>query len=230
MGSDLSVAGHCKLVTLASVLWNFGVRRKHAATGGRRGHRRRGRRARRPRDSPRAPQVTHARSIICQTVSVSTLLLSPPASSLPWRRCEPRSAEKSDPRVRELVRRRKGVRSLVLESSPALRTAGFAFTACKNAFRALDALGLGVGDKIREQNLQAQAYVPPLLLCRAPVAAGFSGQFTRPCVCCCARRLRVTSFVYRGSRAGTGPDGAGEPVRLQSPPQITHSALDSSAD
>ncbi|PVH33222.1 hypothetical protein PAHAL_9G600700 [Panicum hallii] len=79
---------------------------------------------------------------------------------------------------------RKGVRSLVLESSPALRTAGFAFTACKNAFRALDALGLGVGDKIREQNLQAQA-------------------------------LRVTSFVYRGSRAGTGPDGAGEPIRAQ---------------
>ncbi|KAG2554691.1 monooxygenase 2-like isoform X3 [Panicum virgatum] len=50
---------------------------------------------------------------------------------------------------------RKGVRSLVLESSPALRTAGFAFTAWRNAFRALDALG--VGDKIREQHLQAQA-------------------------------------------------------------------------
>ncbi|OEL38963.1 FAD-dependent urate hydroxylase [Dichanthelium oligosanthes] len=50
---------------------------------------------------------------------------------------------------------RKGVRSLVLESSPALRTAGFAFTAWKNAFRALDALG--VGDKIRQQHLQAQA-------------------------------------------------------------------------
>ncbi|CAN6290642.1 unnamed protein product [Urochloa humidicola] len=50
---------------------------------------------------------------------------------------------------------RKGVRSLVLESSPALRTAGFAFTAWKNAFRALDALG--VGDKIREQHLQVQA-------------------------------------------------------------------------
>ncbi|KAL6645195.1 hypothetical protein ACP70R_016803 [Stipagrostis hirtigluma subsp. patula] len=50
---------------------------------------------------------------------------------------------------------RKGVRSLVLESSPALRAAGFAFTAWKNAFRALDALG--VGDKIRKQHLQAQA-------------------------------------------------------------------------
>ncbi|TVU17797.1 hypothetical protein EJB05_33854, partial [Eragrostis curvula] len=50
---------------------------------------------------------------------------------------------------------RKGVRSLVLESSPALRSSGFAFTTWKNAFRALDALG--VGDRIRNQHLQAQA-------------------------------------------------------------------------
>lgn len=49
---------------------------------------------------------------------------------------------------------RKGVRSLVLESSPSLRASGFAFTTWKNAFRALDALG--VGDKIRRQHLQAQ--------------------------------------------------------------------------
>ena len=49
------------------------------------------------------------------------------------------------------------MRSLVLESSPALRTSGFAFTAWQNAFRALDALG--VGDKIRKQHPQAQAYV-----------------------------------------------------------------------
>ncbi|CAL4920828.1 unnamed protein product [Urochloa decumbens] len=50
---------------------------------------------------------------------------------------------------------RKGVRSLVLESSPSLRASGFAFTTWKNAFRALDALG--VGDKIRKQHLQALA-------------------------------------------------------------------------
>ncbi|KAL6649238.1 hypothetical protein ACP70R_013462 [Stipagrostis hirtigluma subsp. patula] len=50
---------------------------------------------------------------------------------------------------------RKGVRSLVLESSPTLRASGFAFTTWKNAFRALDALG--VGDKIRKQHLQVQA-------------------------------------------------------------------------
>ncbi|TVU48339.1 hypothetical protein EJB05_07973 [Eragrostis curvula] len=50
---------------------------------------------------------------------------------------------------------KKGVRSLVLESSPELRVSGFAFTAWKNAFRALDALG--VGDKIRKQHVQLQA-------------------------------------------------------------------------
>lgn len=50
---------------------------------------------------------------------------------------------------------RKGVRSLVLESSPSLRASGFAFTTWTNAFRALDALG--VGDKIRRQHQQAQA-------------------------------------------------------------------------
>ncbi|KAK3148343.1 hypothetical protein QOZ80_3BG0293850 [Eleusine coracana subsp. coracana] len=55
----------------------------------------------------------------------------------------------------ESLDRRKGVRSLVLESSLALRASGFAFTTWKNAFRALDALG--VGDKIRKQHLQIQA-------------------------------------------------------------------------
>jgi hypothetical protein len=52
---------------------------------------------------------------------------------------------------------KKGVKTLVLESSPVLRASGFAFTTWKNAFRALDALG--VGDKIRKLHLQAQGYV-----------------------------------------------------------------------
>ncbi|KAL6909951.1 hypothetical protein ACP4OV_001209 [Aristida adscensionis] len=50
---------------------------------------------------------------------------------------------------------RKGVRCLVLKSSPTLRASGFALTTWKNAFRALDALG--VGDKLRKQHLQPQA-------------------------------------------------------------------------
>ncbi|KAF0914631.1 hypothetical protein E2562_030696 [Oryza meyeriana var. granulata] len=49
---------------------------------------------------------------------------------------------------------RKGVRSVVLESSPTLRTSGFAFMTWTNAFRALDALG--VGDKMRSQHQQIQ--------------------------------------------------------------------------
>jgi 2-polyprenyl-6-methoxyphenol hydroxylase-like FAD-dependent oxidoreductase len=43
---------------------------------------------------------------------------------------------------------------VVLESSPALRASGFAFATWPNAFRALDALG--VGDKIRKLHVQAQ--------------------------------------------------------------------------
>lgn len=46
---------------------------------------------------------------------------------------------------------RKGVRCVVLESSATLRASGYAFTTWTNAFRALDALG--VGDKIREHHL-----------------------------------------------------------------------------
>ena len=112
----------------------------------------------------------------------------------------------------------------MLESSPSLRASGFAFTTWKNAFRALDALG--VGDKIREQHLQAQAYVPPppYLQSLLPID---SVVLPPPIALQATRHV----FVYRGGRAGTGPDGgAEEPVRLQSPPQITHSALDSGAD
>ncbi|XP_051182937.1 monooxygenase 2 isoform X2 [Lolium perenne] len=49
---------------------------------------------------------------------------------------------------------RKGIRSVVLESSPALRASGYAITTWRNAFRALDALG--VGDKIRKLHLHIQ--------------------------------------------------------------------------
>ncbi|KAJ0967866.1 hypothetical protein J5N97_024783 [Dioscorea zingiberensis] len=49
---------------------------------------------------------------------------------------------------------RKGVRSVVLESSEALRAAGFAFTTWTNAWRALDALG--IADSLRRQHLRLQ--------------------------------------------------------------------------
>ncbi|KAI4992965.1 hypothetical protein ZWY2020_007278 [Hordeum vulgare] len=49
---------------------------------------------------------------------------------------------------------RKRVRSVVLESSPELRASGFAFATWPNAFRALDALG--VGDQIRKLHLHIE--------------------------------------------------------------------------
>ncbi|KAF8721256.1 hypothetical protein HU200_023182 [Digitaria exilis] len=90
---------------------------------------------------------------------------------------------------------RKGVRSLVLESSPFLRASGFAFTTWKNAFRALDALG--IGDKIRKQHLQAQTYVCALLLLNVEQAA---------------RHV----LGHRINRARSRPRAAGQTVR---PPQ-----------
>uniref|UniRef100_A0A7N2MYP5 FAD-binding domain-containing protein n=3 Tax=Quercus lobata TaxID=97700 RepID=A0A7N2MYP5_QUELO len=45
-----------------------------------------------------------------------------------------------------------GVRNLVLESSHSLRITGFAFIAWTNAWRALDAVGLG--DSLRQQHKQ----------------------------------------------------------------------------
>ncbi|KAL5856133.1 hypothetical protein ACOSQ3_005967 [Xanthoceras sorbifolium] len=45
---------------------------------------------------------------------------------------------------------RLGIRSLVLESSESLRVTGFAFTTWSNAWRALDAIG--IGDSLRQQH------------------------------------------------------------------------------
>eukprot|EP00262_Sarcandra_glabra_P010772 TRINITY_DN2620_c0_g1_i2.p1 TRINITY_DN2620_c0_g1~~TRINITY_DN2620_c0_g1_i2.p1 ORF type:complete len:411 (-),score=83.24 TRINITY_DN2620_c0_g1_i2:184-1416(-) len=52
---------------------------------------------------------------------------------------------------------RLGLRSLVLESSEKLRAAGFAFMTWSNAWKALDALG--IGDSIRQQHLQLDGWV-----------------------------------------------------------------------
>ncbi|KAJ4803186.1 FAD/NAD(P)-binding oxidoreductase family protein [Rhynchospora pubera] len=51
---------------------------------------------------------------------------------------------------------RKGVKSLVLESSPTMRTSGFAFTTWSNAWRVLDALG--VGDKVRDHHVLLESF------------------------------------------------------------------------
>ncbi|KAK4259857.1 hypothetical protein QN277_006147 [Acacia crassicarpa] len=57
---------------------------------------------------------------------------------------------------------RLGVRSLVLESSNTLRASGFAFATWTNAWKALDALG--VGDILRQQHLQLHGLVTTSLI------------------------------------------------------------------
>ncbi|KAI9096021.1 hypothetical protein K1719_026168 [Acacia pycnantha] len=57
---------------------------------------------------------------------------------------------------------RLGVRSLVLESSNTLRAAGFALSTWKNAWKALDALG--IGDILRQQHLQLHEIVTSSLI------------------------------------------------------------------
>ncbi|WOL18891.1 hypothetical protein Cni_G27688 [Canna indica] len=52
---------------------------------------------------------------------------------------------------------RLGLRSLVLESSDTLRASGFAITTWTNAWRALDALG--VGDSLRSQHLRLEKLI-----------------------------------------------------------------------
>ncbi|KAJ3682475.1 hypothetical protein LUZ60_015048 [Juncus effusus] len=52
---------------------------------------------------------------------------------------------------------RKGIKSLILESSSTLRTTGFAFTMWTNSWHALDALG--VGDKVREHHVRTEQFV-----------------------------------------------------------------------
>ena len=49
---------------------------------------------------------------------------------------------------------RLGVKSIVLESWDSLRSTGFALTLWTNAWRALDAVG--VGDSLRQQHFQIQ--------------------------------------------------------------------------
>ncbi|KAK3009216.1 hypothetical protein RJ639_013259 [Escallonia herrerae] len=51
---------------------------------------------------------------------------------------------------------RLGIRSLVLESSESLRVTGFAFTTWTNAWKALDAIG--IGDSLRQHHLQIDAW------------------------------------------------------------------------
>ena len=91
-------------------------------------------------------------SAICWPVLLAAVAVLRAPATASGGQCRSMHADcRADGRAGGLVSCRKGVRCLVLESSPALRASGFAFTTWTNAFRALDALG--VGDKIREHHL-----------------------------------------------------------------------------
>ncbi|OVA20324.1 Monooxygenase [Macleaya cordata] len=59
-----------------------------------------------------------------------------------------------------------GLRSLVLESSESLRVAGFSFTTWNNAWKALDALG--IGDSLRQQSDLVQGLVATSMISGTP--------------------------------------------------------------
>jgi hypothetical protein len=73
---------------------------------------------------------------------------------------------------------RLGIRSLVLESSDGLRITGFAFATWTNAWKALDAVGLG--DSLRANHQRLYGYITrthPLFInyCHAPFLVIYVG-------------------------------------------------------
>ncbi|XP_068646768.1 monooxygenase 2-like [Aristolochia californica] len=84
---------------------------------------------------------------------------------------------------------RVGLRSLILESSDRLRITGFAFTTWKNAWKALDALG--IGDTLRQEHVQLR---------RLHVASSVTGlsaseiSFTKGEVRCLRRKLLLETL------------------------------------
>ncbi|KAJ6368855.1 hypothetical protein OIU78_001264 [Salix suchowensis] len=72
---------------------------------------------------------------------------------------------------------RLGIRSLVLESSASLRVSGFALATWKNAWRALDAVG--IGDSLRQQHEQLDGLVATSTVSGQPGAQlSFKGKGT----------------------------------------------------
>ncbi|XVF67959.1 hypothetical protein PTKIN_Ptkin10aG0164000 [Pterospermum kingtungense] len=85
---------------------------------------------------------------------------------------------------------RLGIRSLVLESSDHLRITGFAFTTWKNAWKALDAIG--IGESLRQQhNLTPSILVASTFLVQPPSEISFEGNEVR----CLQRRLLLETLA-----------------------------------
>ncbi|OMO92734.1 Monooxygenase, FAD-binding protein [Corchorus olitorius] len=85
---------------------------------------------------------------------------------------------------------RLGIRSLVLESSDRLRTTGFAFTTWNNAWKALDAIG--VGESLRQQHQLAQGILVTSTFLEKPTAeVSFKGHEIR----CLQRKLLLETLA-----------------------------------
>ncbi|OMO74540.1 hypothetical protein CCACVL1_16626 [Corchorus capsularis] len=85
---------------------------------------------------------------------------------------------------------RMGIRSLVLESSDRLRTTGFAFTTWNNAWKALDAIG--IGESLRQQHQLAQGILVTSTFLEKPTAeVSFKGHEIR----CLQRKLLLETLA-----------------------------------
>ncbi|XP_022762265.1 monooxygenase 2-like [Durio zibethinus] len=85
---------------------------------------------------------------------------------------------------------RLGIRSLVLESSERLRITGFAFTTWNNAWKALDAIG--IGESLRQQhNLTPSILVASTFLVQPTSELSFNGYEVR----CLQRRLLLETLA-----------------------------------
>ncbi|XVE93893.1 hypothetical protein REPUB_Repub01dG0233500 [Reevesia pubescens] len=84
---------------------------------------------------------------------------------------------------------RLGIRSLVLESSDKLRTTGFAFMTWGNAWKALDAIG--IGESLRQQhNLMTGIHVATTFSVQPAAVSSFKGE-----VRCVQRRLLLETLA-----------------------------------
>ncbi|XP_077246271.1 monooxygenase 2-like isoform X2 [Tasmannia lanceolata] len=89
-----------------------------------------------------------------------------------------------------------GLQSLVLESSDSLRTSGFTFLAWSNAWKALDALG--IGDSLRQHHIQLQGLVAvsmPTGATTAQMSFKANGKCGEHEVRCVKRKLLVETLA-----------------------------------
>ncbi|EOX97618.1 hypothetical protein QUC31_015608 [Theobroma cacao] len=85
---------------------------------------------------------------------------------------------------------RLGIRSLVLESSDRLRTTGFAFTTWENAWKALDAIG--IGESLRQHHSLMQSILVTSTFLVKPISEiSFMGSEVR----CLQRRLLLETLA-----------------------------------